>query len=407
MAAGTGSSRVLTFIAAIVLARSMTVEAFGAFSIAFTVAMLISQLPSILDVAFVRGAAAATSARAKHPWTHAFLRAKLQVTVPIIVTSPLLAHLIAERVLAKPELTFVVGAGVASGALMSIFASLPALLQSEDRLVAFGVAQASLGVSILIAVMIYVGGFEVSSRGAIVIHALIYAIGGSIAFAWLFRRSRGFAARETRSTSRELWGFAAWLLPAMACYAVLQRLDVFVVGRTATLLDIGFYAGAVRIAAGFSLLTGVLPVVFLPKAAAARATKVGRRAFFRTAFAVVGLVTISLAIALAVAPTMLGALLGTEYVVAANVLRWLLLAQIIAVVGSPLSDMIHAEGWGACVFGQRLCQLLAALLAMWWMVPRYSLEGAAMAMAVAAGVGTAFVTLSYGIARRRESVRNS
>ena len=45
---GVGLTRLLTFVAAVLLARSMSIASFGAYSFAYTVMTLVSQLPRCL-----------------------------------------------------------------------------------------------------------------------------------------------------------------------------------------------------------------------------------------------------------------------------------------------------------------------------------------------------------------------
>ncbi|WP_395457546.1 flippase (plasmid) [Azospirillum melinis] len=196
-----------------------------------------------------------------------------------------------------------------------------------------------------------------------------------------FRRDFGhLRPRVDLKVWREILTAATPMAVGVFAWAIFTHLDVVMLGFLAPHTEVGWYSAAVKIQTLANLVGNIVMNAFLPQLAAAYGElgpmRDRMRAYAGVMLAVGGLV---IAGGFALAPSILGTLFGDAYAPATLALRLLMLASAVVyanmILGNPLLVWHRQTGYMVAMLSGGA---LNALLNIWW-IPRYGIEGAAMA----------------------------
>jgi O-antigen/teichoic acid export membrane protein len=390
---GVGATRLLTFIASVILARKLRVEDFGAFSIAYTLAMLIGQLPSVLDTSFVRHYAMSASEAEKCMFVKAHLYIKLAVFGLITLVAFVSSDFLAVSAFGKADLGQILLLATLAGGFFSVFTTGLAYYQGGSQFLKYAALYFVESLIGLLAIGAYIGLFAPSALGAIGVYTVVFGALGAATSFYLYMKSHLASAAFPKSHFQQLLGFGSWLIPASLCYILLQRIDLLLLARFVDYTSLGLYGAAVRVVAIFSLFTGNLPVIFLPKAAEAiKSPQAIKIYLLQSSLATLGILVI-IASGVLWAPKLLS-ILGPDYTGATGLLRVLLLSYVFIAISSPLSCLIYGIGRTDLIFAQRLLELGVAVVTAFILMPLLADLGAALSMATAYFMGASFVTFN-------------
>lgn len=196
-----------------------------------------------------------------------------------------------------------------------------------------------------------------------------------------FRRDFGtLRPRVDLKVWREILAAATPMAVGVFAWAIFTHLDVVMLGFLAPHTDVGWYSAAVKIQTLANLVGNIVMNAFLPQLAAAYGElgpmRDRMRAYASVMLAVGGLVVAG---GFTLAPVILGTLFGDAYAPATLALRLLMLASAVVyanmILGNPLLVWHRQTGYMIAMLSGGA---LNALLNVWW-IPRYGIEGAAMA----------------------------
>ncbi|MBP2230268.1 O-antigen/teichoic acid export membrane protein [Azospirillum agricola] len=209
--------------------------------------------------------------------------------------------------------------------------------------------------------------------GAITVNALIM-IGR-------FRRDFGrLRPRIDLRVWREILTAATPMAVGVFAWAIFTHLDVVMLGFMAPHAEVGWYSAAVKVQTLANLAGNIVMNAFLPQLAASHGDLDHMRERMR-AYATVMLTVGALVVAggLALAPSILATLFGGAYDPAALPLRILMVASAVVyanmILGNPLLVWHRQTGYMIAMLAGGA---LNAVLNVWW-IPRYGIQGAAMA----------------------------
>ncbi len=214
--------------------------------------------------------------------------------------------------------------------------------------------------------------------------------GGSItlnALIMLGRFRRDFGRLRPRfdwAIWRAVLAAATPMAVGVFAWAIFTHLDVVMLGFLAPHTEVGWYSAAVKVQTLANLAGNIVMNAFLPQLASAYGDVEHMRERMR-AYAAVMLTVGALVVAggLALAPSILATLFGDAYAPATLSLRILMLASAVVyanmILGNPLLVWHRQAGYMAAMLSGGV---LNALLNVWW-IPRYGIEGAAMATVTA------------------------
>lgn len=402
---GVGLSRLITFGVSAILARELAIGDFGAYSVAYTVAVLIGQLPGVWDSGFVRHYAQSTGTERA-----SFLRAHVLIKSGVLAAMALLGlalyRVLAVHLFGKTGLDKLLLAAILAGAFYSMITTALSYFQARKRFVSYAALLVFSNLVGLIAILVYVSAGRPTALGSmLVFNTVVYAAVAVGVVVWLGRKRGGEMA--TSSALRRLLRFSGWLIPATLCYAVLQRVDFLFLARYADYETLGFYGAAVTVSSVISLFTSNLTVIFLPKAALAIQSREGLRQFLlQMGLALLGIAILA-GVGMVWSEPLLRFALGNQYAQAAGPLRLLLVSYVLTAVSGPLATILYAEGRTDLAFGERVVELVAVLVAGYILIPMHGANGAAAAIATSYLLGAVFVTVAVGrsvrVAFRRTS----
>lgn len=400
---GVGATRLLTLIASVILARKLDVEDFGAFSVAYTVAMLIGQLPGVLDTSFVRHSAISSLETEQRALLRAHLYIKLVALGVLTVAAFGASDILATYVFKKAGLGLLLLLAILSGGFFSLFTTGLAFYQCRGQFFRYAGLYFAESLVGLLAVVTYTSFFQPSALGSIGVYALVFGIFGIIVCSYLYVQSRPLpAVSSLKSQWQRLLRFSSWLIPANLCYTLLERIDMLLLAGFADYFSLGLYGAAVRVVAIFSLFTGNLSVIFLPKAAeAVQSPRALKTYLAQSSLAILGILALITA-GIVWAPILISVTLGPNYIGTTELLRVLLVGSAFIALSSPLSCLIYAIGRTSVIFAQRLMELGTALVMAFLLMPHFAALGAALSLVAAYFIGCSFVILNtYRLVLRR------
>jgi len=167
-------------------------------------------------------------------------------------------------------------------------------------------------------------------------------------------------------------------------WSIFTYLDVVMLGFMAPEADVGWYSAAVKVQTLANLAGNIVMNAFLPQLAAAYGDPEHMRERMR-AYATVMLTVGALVVAggLALAPSILATLFGNAYDPATLPLRILMVASAVVyanmLLGNPLLVWHRQTGYMVAMLAGGA---LNVALNIWW-IPRYGIQGAAMATVTA------------------------
>ena len=377
------AGRLVSWIAIVVLTRELPPEAFGQVALAASWLALVSALRSFgLHNALLHHYKRVDELAP----THFFLNTALAVLGAV--------GAIALAVF------FVDARGVAMA--LAVFAAFDLLrataLTAETQLrrdLEFGSLAAAHALALIVAAA---SGIAVAVLGggiwALILSHSVYGIGYVVVYwAMLWRRRSPLSFRLSGfrpDEARRMFGYGAWIWLGTMLQAFVLNFDRFVVDALLDLKSLGFYERAhvfaqIPTGAITHALTGVMLAVF----ARYQQDREQLAGAFRRALRLIMRAAVPLSVLLAIEiPAITRLLLGETWLPMASILRWLILFSLCR----PLLEAVHAllrsigdpRGSAAFVAVQAAVLLAAAPL----LTRSHAIEGTAMAMNLAALVGT-------------------
>ena len=221
------------------------------------------------------------------------------------------------------------------------------------------------------------------------------ALGG---FAFYTRRFIRLDFRPDWALMTRLLSQSAPLLASSYLTLLYYRIDVFMLSKMKSFLDVGYYSVAVRLTEALDIIATSLLVSLFPLLS--RYIQEDRASFERTVsrgFKL--LLLLGLPIALGgslVASELTVFLFGAAYAPSAMTLRILLWYNLFAFLGCLLANLLIAGGRQIVDAWISLAQVIANIGLNLILIPHYSYNGAAIAPVIGAFVGVAF-TFFYAV----------
>jgi len=397
---GTGFSRGISFIIALILARQLSVEGFGKFSMFFTVLMLAWQIPAIIDAVYVRYAKAGKEGE-RHAYLRIAVRMKLWILLFLLAAGYPLAGFLSVYVFHKPELVVFLVLAIVSGGFLSILSSLAGIYQAEERFMAFSIVNSVFYAGVFLVVLVFfLFKFPLTAMNAAVIFGVVSVVVGVLACAYLMRRIRPGTGHAT-AHAREMFDFGKWLFAESLVYIFLQRLDILFLGRFAGYAEIGVYSAAVRIAMVASILTGAATAIFMPRGCQSLKSQKHLRDYFKEASVATAALSALIVVLILAAPTLVESLFGKEYIQAVVATKLLLLEAVFVLLYTPVSFLFYANGESKKIFVIGVSRFAVMVVSLSVLVPVFGATGAAVSICVSSLVGfLAAAALAIGIIRR-------
>lgn len=237
--------------------------------------------------------------------------------------------------------------------------------------------------------------------GVFVFETVLAAVGLLVAY----HASRGEPIRpwkdKDRAEAKRLMG-AAWpLMAGGVAMAFYLRFDQLLLERLAGPAVLGVYAAAVRLGDAAQFVTYALIMSYFPRFVAAHAE--GGPAFEAACerfFLRITWLAIAVAVGVTVlAPWITAGLLGARFAGSAEVLVWLVWANVFAAQIGVRGKWFLVEGWQMYSLAFFGVGAVCHLAGVWWLAPRHGAVGAAISFCVAQAVMAVLAPLMFAKTR--------
>jgi O-antigen/teichoic acid export membrane protein len=201
-----------------------------------------------------------------------------------------------------------------------------------------------------------------------------------------------------RGAAREMLGYGAWLTVSNVVGPLMVYLDRFLIGALLAVSAVAYYTAPYEVVTRLWLIPAAITGVLFPVMSAASAERL--KSLYRKGIAAVLLAVVPLALLLAVfAYKWLDAWLGPEFAQ-----KGALAAQLLC-IGTAVNcaaylpfTLLQARGDAHLTAKVHLAELPGYLVLLWILVPRWGIDGAALAWAIRCAVDAAALFL---LAQRR------
>lgn len=216
-----------------------------------------------------------------------------------------------------------------------------------------------------------------------------------VAHALVVRRAVPGVLRSGRvdgAMARGMMGYGGWVTATNLVSPLMNTLDRFVVGAVVGVATVAHYATAQEVATKLWLVTAAVLPVFFPALAATWRAEPGRAALLyeRVVRALVALVFPAALLLVALAPEGLALWVGAAFAAeTARPLQWLAIAVYVNTLAQAAFTMVQAAGRARFTALLQVAELPAFALGLWWVLPRWGIEGAAVVWGLRVAVDTA------------------
>jgi O-antigen/teichoic acid export membrane protein len=405
---GSGATRLLALVTAVLLARDLGPHHFGEMSVFLTI--LTFWVPcDFIDTTYVRYASAAEDRATRDRYLRAAFVLKIAWNTLLLLIALPLAWTLSHAAFHKPVLSDAIFLALVCAVGLNFLSLRAATYQAQERFTRFTATTSvfyviTFGLVALLSVAT-ARHDPLSYYGVYVVAALVL---GASSVVYVVRSVKTVAA--DRQVVKTLAHFSRWLFGAYVSYMVAQRLDLFLLAAFASLGTVGEYGAAIRAVSVVSLLTGTLAPVLLPRAARTQQSPELIRDYLKYAAIFPAVIAIVVAALWLSAGFVVTTLFGPAYSDAVGLVRILLLATLCVALYTPLSQLFMAENDPRKMLYLSVLRLSCTLGVGFVLISGGKAEGAALTVVATEVLALGFVTFSLrrqlvGAARSRAGGR--
>lgn len=380
---GSSAARVFALMSNILIARYLGGEGFGQFSLFYIVMLFAWIIPQALDTTFVKFAKDHKTADNIQRYWRVNVQFKLMYCIAMILLAWPASKILAEVFFHKPETYWLIGFGIAGGAMLSIMNSVASSLQVQEKFGRFAVLQGLYTIATFLGVWLLFEVFDHFDVAFVVgIYLFVASVVGIISLSVLMQNTPDLLLIE-RNISIQVVRFGKWIfLIAVALYT-FPRIDSVILARYLDLDKLGIYSVATQLVMAISVITGSMGPVFLPKSMEAIKSTAALNSYLKGAFQPILLIIVAIFILELFAPVLIKTAYGESYSTAILPLRILLIGYLFSAVYLPFSYLYYALEVPYIRLFFEIAKVLFVLFLFHKCIPRWGLAGAAASMSVA------------------------
>jgi O-antigen/teichoic acid export membrane protein len=380
------------FIATILITRTLGPAQFGLFSLALAVMGIASQFS---DFGIRTGLVRFASLYLKIDKQRAnlifkvSLKLKLLTSTLIFLIGFISSYTLAVHVFEKPELTFPFKLAFVGAFGTSLFGYILATLQARQSFKFYTLVKliTPLGKMTLIGILFLTVKLNLQSALITVIFLPFIAfLIGSLIIPKDFLKVGG----NEKEAFHELYHFSKWILVSIFSVMIFQRIDVLMLGYFKPAEDIGLYSAGYTLALLFPLITGTITTVLLPKVSE-MSSKEKLREYTKKSLKFTIPIIFPLIILLSISQPLILFIYGARYFASAIIFQILIIGFSLTIIINPISLTIYSLNRPEILAYLNVIQLLLNFLANLFLIPLYSMIGAAIATLLVQVVGTIFI----------------
>ena len=381
--------RLSAFIMSVLMARIAGIEALGEFTLFIAVFMLASEIPHAFDTAYLR--AVGIDSSDKELYESANIAIKLILTTVIGFLFYLFAGFFGDYFDSEITGKILIFAIVAGG-LNSVYMIMPTMAQQRRDSKKVALLKPVFNGLVLMAMLAsLVFGAEVKID---YVMGLYLFIGVGLSF-WAIKQvfliSRLYSAGDTKI--RPYLVVSLTLLVSATFNLVGNRLDVFFLSYLLSFEQLGIYGAALRLSIVVSVLTGVISMIMIPKAAKAAAEPEAFKrylmlgGFFNAVQIMVGLLL------LLILHPLIILVYGDQFLAAKEPAIFLVGQVLVTSLGVPFQALIQCGEKPGTMIYVTLTKITVSASLLYYLVPEYGVNGAAAAILLTTLAMTMLVTV--------------
>jgi O-antigen/teichoic acid export membrane protein len=396
---GNAVAALVSLLISVRLARVMSVEAFGVYSLFFAILLMVWQIPAFVDSSYVRYARTASSSESRQ-YLRVNLVFKLRTAALMIVAAPLLGFALSRWVVPGQTTPVVLTMAVISGASLTFLASVTADFQARERFAGYALGNIAYYV-VALALLVWSGVNEPTAVAGVFVGCAVSA--GVVALALLARRVWPLLPLDPRA-SAQMATLGKWILYAGILSIVLQRIDMLVAARLLSPEDLGLYGAASRLLSALTIFLNAAAALYLTRAPLAAHSAVARRAYWYNAVSLTALLLLLVLALIVVAPSLVGLFFGARYAAAAAPIQTLFIGHVPLVLALPFAALLYALDDSRSVFVARAWCLGATIAANAALTPRVGMRGPGWAFGAGYLVYLAYLAMAVSRRTRAQTV---
>jgi O-antigen/teichoic acid export membrane protein len=390
---GQAVAAIVSLLISVWLARTMSVEDFGVYSLFFAILLMAWQLPAFVDSPYVRYARTAASSEARQ-YLRVNLVFKLRTAALMVGVSPLLGLALSRWAFPDKATAIIFAMAVISGAGLTFLTSLTADFLARERLTGYAIGNIAYYVAVL-ALLGWTGATGPTAVAGIFVGCAVGA--GGVALAVLARRVWPLLPIDPAAAAR-MASLGKWILYAGLLAVALQRIDMLVAARLLSREDLGLYGAASRLLSALMIFLNAAASLYLTRSPLAVHSTAGQRAYWHHTMTLTALLLLLVMGLIVLAPALVDLFFGARYAAAAAPIRSLFIGHVPLIPALPLAGLLYALDDSRSVFVARAWCLGATIVANAVLTPRLGMTGPGWAFGI--GYLAYLACLAIAVARR-------
>lgn len=388
---GTGLGRGLSFATALILAHILGPQGFGIYSLFLTLVMLVWQLTSTVETAYIRYVQVDGGDKTVYLRTTLFL--KTIISLLLLILAYPIAYFLSFYFFKKPDLLFYSALAIVCGVFLSMFLTLAGIYQAEERFYAFSLINLYFYAAVFLAVAgMILFRFTLTHWEVVWIYTATAMLLGGWGTVYLYKMSKPIFPVHTKVLFAMVH-FSKWLLAQQFIYIILQRLDILFLTRFTNYTELGLYSAVVKVAMLANILTSAASFVLMPRGCASLKSHHQLKSYLKESLLAACALSILIVILIIFSPQLLKLFFGSQYAACFPAARILFLEAIFVVFYTPFSYLFYALRNTVQIFNLEVGKLIVAVVCLLLFVPKYGSLGAALSMAVSSFCGLLLVVL--------------
>ncbi|QJB57398.1 oligosaccharide flippase family protein [Pseudodesulfovibrio sp. zrk46] len=381
---GSAAGRALSFVNIVVCSKLLSVVDFGFYTICLAVLNVAWQISQCFDISYIKFAKVAGGEEQKSAILESNLRLKKYYIAFILAVSYPVAYCYGRYYLESSGIIVALSLSACAGAFLVYSRTLAAVYQEKERFGLYSIIGFAHPFLVFISLVgCYLFWTDMSLLSIISIYLAGAVVSMAVSVYYLRRKVAVKSGGVSGGSFREVLALSKWVLGVTLVYYVYQRVDVLLIGRIVGFEELGQYSVAAQIALVFSLFTGSVSGIFLPKSMLAVQSIQAFRKYLEEAFAPIMLILTGLICFYFLCPYVVEIGFGVSYTSSISAIKILTIGWCFQVVYLPFQYLFYALNQPRLRFLLEIMKLGTAVGLLQVLTPRYGIDGAASSISIA------------------------
>jgi O-antigen/teichoic acid export membrane protein len=376
-AGSNGFNRLFALLISVAIARILSAEDFGLYSLFFGMFILIFQAQAGVNIAYVRFTRASEISESQA------LRLTLYFQIFLLISLSLLGWPVSCLISSLLNLgdSSAIYLGIISSALLGLYSVRFGILQATSSFVYLGLATMLFNFCVLLVMGVALAaGRSIDLQDIFYTYIIVALLLGTGSFVFLWNRSE---ATDNLAVARSFYKMIGLNVSITLLYFIYRYIDVYFIKYYHDLETVGIYSAAMKTSMLLTILTGSLATILLPKAVTAIKSREALIAYIKKSYMLSGAIVFSFMVFAFLAPWILLLLFGNEYAAAVDILVWLVIGWIFNTLYIPIAQIFYALNKPGTRLIIEAIKIAVAVLAFIILIPVYGGKGAAYALLLA------------------------